>query len=1368
MNKIVLTTLALVSTASGLFAKPNVAEPGKRPVAGLHKTAAGCDQTTAVIDLDVNNVRAHLMNGGDMWWDRGTESAAYEVPKNSNKNALFAGSIWIGGVDKASGNKIKVAAQTYRQTGNDYWSGPLDENAGIDYTTCAEWDRFWKINTTDINKFRLIYSDIPLTDTAAIKQRILDNIGSVPDIIKEWPARGNKDIKSAGGTPMSFVPNRPMADFVDIDTANGGKGVYNWKKGDYPRIVGDQYIWWIFNDKGNTKTETNSDAIGLEIQAAAFAFSTNNCLNEATFYNYRVNNFSTSRLDSTYVTTWSDADLGYAFDDYIGCDTSRGLGILYNGDKYDEGAQGYGFDIPMVGVDYFRGPKYFDVAKQKDTELKMTNFTFYNNDFTPTGNPSALNHFYGYMTGSWKDGKVFTRTPDCRATGTKTNFCYTGDPCKKGTWSEVNPDPTGVSNSPRVPADRRFLHSAGPFPLVPGSVPSDITIGAVWVPNVGGGDDACFSKIQVCDDKAQALFVNEFNLPDGPHAPKMVVQPLDRKLVFDLDNLAGSNNENESYPNNLNALELRKELIKKASLIGNPDSFYQFEGYVVYQLKNSTVSVSDIRNKDGSINTDVAKIVFQCDRKNGIKNIVNYEIDPEISATQYIPRLMVTGTDNGIQHSFQLKQDLFATGTNKNLVNYKTYYYVAIAYAYNNFRNFDQNNIDSTQDIQYLESRTDGRKLPIQIIKAMPHPANDSLYLQTYADYGSGIQLTRVEGKGNGGVALELTEASEMEALTGPNYHAYHPTYKAGFGPVNMKVVNPDSIKKGKYTVKLIVDSAWAPGTNGFDSTRGARPEYTKWIVYNDNGDTILGGNNIVNYNEKYLRRYLNTDANGVTTPSLDWGIMAAVQQQIRPGDRAKFPDNGLISSEVVYAEMSKSWLGGVPDQDGKSFFNWIRAGVEAFSSTDESVNNCSMIDWDNKPVNDTLDLRNKDQAGSFEKVINGTFAPYNLVSNEVASNCGYGLMYGNMPNFSGGVVTANDRLANRLEDIHSIDIVFTSDRSLWSRCPVVEMTDNGGTVNSAAQGGAYKFTMRKHASLLKDVDANGNPQYSSSEMGMGYFPGYAINLETGERLNIVMGEESFNVEDNGDDMIWNPTSRLAYNNGDIINSWGGKHIIYVTKSKYDEGNALQALFNTAGNPFARNDVNMREIYRNMMWVGIPLLNRDFKLKSYKDGLIPTETRVKIRVTRPYAKYAPKPGENLLNNGWPLYTFTTDGIAPVKLGENGNSYTTNKDAIFKRIHAVPNPYYGFSEYEESRLDSKIRIVNLPEKANIKIFTLDGALVRSLTKNDGNTNYIDWDLKNNKNIPIVSGMYLIHVELPGIGETVVKWFGAIRPLDITNF
>ncbi|KXK43797.1 MAG: hypothetical protein UZ11_BCD004000477 [Bacteroidetes bacterium OLB11] len=287
MRKIFLITTFFNCLAINILAMPNV---GQRPTSqqnGLNKTAAGCDNTTAVIDLDINNVRARLMTGGDMWWDRPSSSAAYEVPKSSNKNSLFAGSIWIGGIDHTT-NELKVAAQTYRQTGNDYWSGPLDNAAGITAQTCANWDRFWKINASDINKFKGL--TLGVTDPAQIESIIQNNEDKIAQVIKEWPAKGNSEVLTAGGAPMQ-LPNREFAPFVDVDN----DGVYNWHKGDYPSILGDQYIWWVFNDKGNAKTETQSEAIGLEIHAAAFAFSTNDCLNEATFYNYKVFNYSTSR-----------------------------------------------------------------------------------------------------------------------------------------------------------------------------------------------------------------------------------------------------------------------------------------------------------------------------------------------------------------------------------------------------------------------------------------------------------------------------------------------------------------------------------------------------------------------------------------------------------------------------------------------------------------------------------------------------------------------------------------------------------------------------------------------------------------------------------------------------------------------------------------------------------------------------------------------------------------------------------------------------------------------------------------------------------------------------------------------------------------
>jgi hypothetical protein len=83
------------------------------------------------------------------------------------------------------------------------------------------------------------------------------------------------------------------------------------------------------------------------------------------------------------------------------------------------------------------------------------------------------------------------------------------------------------------------------------------------------------------------------------------------------------------------------------------------------------------------------------------------------------------------------------------------------------------------------------------------------------------------------------------------------------------------------------------------------------------------------------------------------------------------------------------------------------------------------------------------------------------------------------------------------------------------------------------------------------------------------------------------------------------------------------------------------------------------------------------------------------------------------------------------------------------------------------LDTRVRITNLPQKVKIKIFTLSGHLVRTLDKDDPTT-VIDWDLRNRAGVPVASGVYIFHIDAPGIGEKVLKWFGVMRPTDLDAF
>jgi hypothetical protein len=87
-----------------------------------------------------------------------------------------------------------------------------------------------------------------------------------------------------------------------------------------------------------------------------------------------------------------------------------------------------------------------------------------------------------------------------------------------------------------------------------------------------------------------------------------------------------------------------------------------------------------------------------------------------------------------------------------------------------------------------------------------------------------------------------------------------------------------------------------------------------------------------------------------------------------------------------------------------------------------------------------------------------------------------------------------------------------------------------------------------------------------------------------------------------------------------------------------------------------------------------------------------------------------------------------------------------------RIRVVPNPYYNRSRYELSQFNRIMRFTNLPEVATIRIFSLSGQLVRTLQKTDPTSSMLDWDLQTENRLPVASGVYVYHVDAPGVGTT----------------
>lgn len=121
------------------------------------------------------------------------------------------------------------------------------------------------------------------------------------------------------------------------------------------------------------------------------------------------------------------------------------------------------------------------------------------------------------------------------------------------------------------------------------------------------------------------------------------------------------------------------------------------------------------------------------------------------------------------------------------------------------------------------------------------------------------------------------------------------------------------------------------------------------------------------------------------------------------------------------------------------------------------------------------------------------------------------------------------------------------------------------------------------------------------------------------------------------------------------------------------------------------------------------------------------------------------------------YTVTRPGIIyefDSKMPQIGNITVATERGALNDIRVVPNPYYGYNINEKSSVQRFVTFRKLPINCTIRIYTLNGDLVKKLVKNDQNAT-MNWDLKNLDDIPIASGLYLALIEAPGIGQKTMK-------------
>lgn len=106
--------------------------------------------------------------------------------------------------------------------------------------------------------------------------------------------------------------------------------------------------------------------------------------------------------------------------------------------------------------------------------------------------------------------------------------------------------------------------------------------------------------------------------------------------------------------------------------------------------------------------------------------------------------------------------------------------------------------------------------------------------------------------------------------------------------------------------------------------------------------------------------------------------------------------------------------------------------------------------------------------------------------------------------------------------------------------------------------------------------------------------------------------------------------------------------------------------------------------------------------------------------------------------------------------------TEQARADLEKIKVVPNPYLASAVWEpknpytSGRGPRSVHFTHLPNKCTIRIFTVNGELVKEI---EHESNLIDgtaeWDLLTKDNLSVSYGIYIYHIDAPGIGTTAGK-------------
>lgn len=455
-----------------------------------------CPVGNATALLEGHDVVAQVFNTGFLFYDAtGTvETRRYNVPKDGNAALVYGAGIWLSGTIRDT-----LTSSVAYWGHQDFRPGPLDDD-GIPTSDCSRFNRVWSVTLEDLTAYEE------------------DEIAT--DDITSWPTGLGAPTRGVDGEEidLSHLPFEDRLDrVIDLDA------------GERPYLRGAQTHWWVVNDKTDSRAHPDNPPMGVEIGVTAFVFDVPGALGRSTFFEYDIRKPTGPVIEDAYIGMYSDVDLGYFDDDFLGSDSLLGLAYIYNAEETD----GI-FDPvpPAVGIDFLRGPfSHLDgidnngdgTIDEPGERQPMGAARLPVN--TRTDPVTVRNYFLGRM--AWGDPMV-SYGRGWMSGGSDhpwTRWQFWGDPGEY--WSELNIDGQGSAN---LPSDRRMVTGAGPVMLGPDN-PQELFI--TYITSFGDDHIDSVRKLKVDSRFLQGLADNgtldEFTGP-APEPPVPDDRPLSAAL----------------------------------------------------------------------------------------------------------------------------------------------------------------------------------------------------------------------------------------------------------------------------------------------------------------------------------------------------------------------------------------------------------------------------------------------------------------------------------------------------------------------------------------------------------------------------------------------------------------------------------------------------------------------------------------------------------------------------------------------------------------------------------------------------------------------------------------------------------------------